>query len=538
MEEKSMGRSFLILSISGILVKLLSALYMPFLVAIIGMKGYGIYSSSYNIFIFIFALTSLGAQPAITKVVREFSVVGNHNDALRTMKIARKYLGIAGIIITVIFFILSDFIVNITNINPNTVLSLKFLTPTIALTTILAAYRGYIQGIEDMKTLAISTVLEQFTNVIISLVFAFVLISVSLEWGSAGGTVGTSIGALVAIIFIMYIYEKNDYEDIAIKNNTVESRTSKKKIVKKLIAYGLPITLVGGMQNAGGLIDTINVQQRLKFAAGFTEDYATELFGILTSYNTLLYVPLTIITALSTAIFTKIIESYVQKNIKELKRQISYSFRITYMIAIPATFGLSILSREIYILLFGDSKGYQLLMYGSIVLIFMSITTIQNTILQGINKLYLVLITAFIGISIKFIINFILVGIPSINILGAIIGSFVSFLVPAIINHKKLQKIFKIRIPIIRQAVPSLLSSISMTIVIWLIRGPLLRILSILEGGRLLTGVIVIILIALGGTIYVIAMITIGGINKRDIDMISPRLYIIIPRFLRKMMKR
>lgn len=536
MEEKSMGRSFLILSISGILVKLLSALYMPFLVHVIGMEGYGIYASSYNVFIFIFALTSLGAQPAITKVVREFSIVGNHKDAVRTMKIARKYLAIAGVIITVVFFMLSDFIVGITNMNPATALALKFLAPTILLTTVLAAYRGYIQGIEDMKSLAISAVLEQFVNVIISLLFAFILVGISLEWGSAGGTVGTSIGALVAIIFIMYIYQKNNYEDIAIRNNKTDSRVSERKIIKKLVAYGLPITLVGGMQNAGGLVDTINVQQRLKFAAGFSEGAATELFGILTSYNTLLYVPLTLITALGTAIFTKIIESYVQKNIKELKKQMSYSFRITYMIAMPAAFGLSILSREIYILLFGSSMGYQLLMYGSIVLIFMSITTIQNTILQGINKLYLVLITAFIGISIKFVINYILVGIDSINILGAIIGSFISFLVPAIINHKKLQKAFKIRIPIIRQALPSLLSSIVMSIVIWICRGPLLRVLSILEGGRVLTGVIAFLLIALGGTIYLITMIIIGGINKKDMDMISPKIYVIIPRFLRKIM--
>ena len=62
------------------------------------------------------------------------------------------------------------------------------------------------------------------------------------------------------------------------------------------------------------------------------------------------------------------------------------------------------LSKEIYqLLLFNLNAGYELLKYGSIVLIFMSITTIQNTILQGINKLYLVLNTAFIGIVIKFI---------------------------------------------------------------------------------------------------------------------------------------
>lgn len=536
MEEKSVGRSFLILSISGMLVKLLSAAYVPFLVAIIGMGGYGIYSTSYNIFIFIFALTTLGAQPAITKVVKEFVIVGNGRDAVRTMKIARKYLAIAGTIITIIFFLISDFIVDITNVNPATALSLKFLAPTIVLTTVLAAYRGYVQGIEDMKSLAISTVLEQLTNVIVSLLFAFILVKVNLEWGSAGGTLGTSIGALVAIIFIIYIYEKNNYEDNAVENNSVKNEISEKKILKKLIAYGLPITLVGGMQNAGGLIDSINVQQRLKFAAGFSETQATELFGILTSYNTLLYVPLTLITALSTAIFTKVIESYVQRNKKELKKQISYSFRITYMIAMPAAFGLSILSKEIYVLLFGNSTGYELLKFGSAVLILMSITTIQNTILQGINKLYLVLMTAFVGITIKFLVNFILVGMPNINILGAIIASFISFFIPAFINHRKLQKIFKVRIPIVRQALPALFSSIIMCIIIWVFKGPFLRIINIFEGGRIFTGVIVILLIALGGVIYLVTMVVIGGIKKRDIDMIYPRLYVLIPRFLRKLM--
>lgn len=56
-------------------------------------------------------------------------------------------------------------------------------------------------------------------------------------------------------------------------------------------------------------------------------------------------------------------------------------------------------------------------MYGSIVLVFMSITTIQNTILQGVNKLYLVLSTAFIGVVLKLILDFILVAIPEVNIL-------------------------------------------------------------------------------------------------------------------------
>ena len=45
MEEKSVGRSFLILSLAGILVKILSAAYVPLLNAIIGQDGIGIYNA-------------------------------------------------------------------------------------------------------------------------------------------------------------------------------------------------------------------------------------------------------------------------------------------------------------------------------------------------------------------------------------------------------------------------------------------------------------------------------------------------------------
>ena len=46
MEEKSVGRSFLILSVAGILVKILSAAYTPLLNGIIGKNGIGIYNAS------------------------------------------------------------------------------------------------------------------------------------------------------------------------------------------------------------------------------------------------------------------------------------------------------------------------------------------------------------------------------------------------------------------------------------------------------------------------------------------------------------
>ena len=177
-----------------------------------------------------------------------------------------------------------------------------------------------------------------------------------------------------------------------------------------------------------------------------------------------------------------------------------------------------------------------MLAYGSIVLIFMSITSIQNTILQGVNKLYLVLTTASIGILIKFVVNFILVGIKDVNIFGAVIGSVFAFLIPAIINHKRIQRLFKIRIPIIKMALVPLLASCVMALSISLCKIPINRFMNIVQGGRAITSIVALMLIAIGGAVYFVAMIFLGGIKKKDLDMISPKLFTLLPRFLRKNM--
>ena len=520
----------MILSFAGIFIKILSAAYVPLLTAVIGSDAYASYSISYTIFTFILAVTSLGAQPAITKVVAEYRAVGNSIDALRAMKISRKYMTIIGVFGTIILLVLAKPIA-LASTWDKSILAIIFLSPTILFSCILSVYRGYMQGIEDMETIGISQIIEQIINV----VFAGILIKISEEMGIAGGTVGTTLGAVVAIIYIIFIYEKREYEEEAYSSNTIEKRHSEKTIARKILMYALPSTLVAALQNSSPLVDAMIVKRRLAIS-GIPKESLEVTYAYLSYFNTLLYVPLALVTALSTAIFPKVISAYTCKNRKELRSNISYSYRITFMITIPSLVGLAILGKEVFNMLFGLNEGYELLMYGSIVLVFMSITTIQNTILQGVNKLYLVLYTAFIGVVLKLILDFILVAIPEINIFGAVIASFVSYLVPTIINHRNLRKIFRVRVPIIKLLLAPIIASLSMGVVIAVIRMPMARLINIFEGGRLMISVETLVMVAIGGMVYLLVMILIGGITKTDLDLISPKVYRIMPRFLRKMM--
>lgn len=535
MEEKSSNRGFLILSAAGIITKVISVFYIPLLQRIIGLPGYGIYQNCYEVFLFAYAVTNLGTQPAIAKVVAEYSAIERPEDAVRTLRISRSILAfISGIISIVLMagaFAISNGIKN-----PDAGYGILMLAPSIFVTTILSSYRGYFQGRSSMKAIAVSQVIEQVINIAVSLGCAYLLMKISVPYGAAGGTVGTSVGALLALGYMMYAFRKEDFEEEAYRGQLNKKKARPKRIIKKLIKYGLPITLSSGLQNFGSLVDMINVNARLAYA-GFSMEKAQELYGVLGRYKTLLNVPLIIITALGATVLPLVSAAMAVKDKKEVRNKTTFAFRMVFLITIPAAVGLSCLSKEIFMLLYGSEEGYNLMLIGSVVLVFMAVAQIQTILLQSMNKLYYVLMTFIIGLIFKVVANYILVGIPEINILGVVFGNFLWFFIPCVLNAPALRKTLRVRIHMFKNILRPLVASGAMALTIYFAKKPIDIILDLLDYNMIVYTLTTLILIMLGGFIYIYVISLIGGLKKKDLDSISIRIYKMLPRFIRENME-
>lgn len=538
MEERSAhsnSRGFLILSIAGLLTKVISVFYIPLLQRIIGLDGYGIYQNCYEVFLFFYAVTNLGTQPAIAKVVAELTALGKHNDAIRTLKIARALLALVGAVLT-LFLMSCAFPIGRLIGNPAASYGILMLAPSIFVTSLLSSYRGYFQGINSMTSIAISQVLEQIINILISLTCAFFLVKISVEYGSAGGTIGTSVGALIACLYMVYIYTIRKFEEDSVEAQGSNKRVRTKHIIKKLFKYGLPITLSAGLQNFGSLVDMVNVNSRLA-AAGFNMQQSQVLYGVLGRYKTLLSVPLIVITALGTTVLPAVSAAMALKNKKEVRIKATFAYKLTFLITIPAAVGLSLLGREVFELLYVTDQGFDLMVIGSVVLVLMAVVQIQTVILQSMNKLYFVLGTFSIGIATKIIANYILVGITEINILGVVAGNFLWFAIPMLLNQRALKKALRTKIPFFRNLTKPLIASGLMGVVIYGMKMPIGIIIQIINGGTILRGITTMIMISVGSFVYVYSIILFKGIKKNDLDSISPRIFIMLPKFLRVKIK-
>lgn len=95
---------------------------------------------------------------------------------------------------------------------PGLAVPLRILAPTIFLVAILGVIRGFFQGQSTMIPTAVSQILEQIVNAIVSIAAgygmmkAFASLPDVAAYGAAGSTLGTAMGALTAVLFMGFLY--------------------------------------------------------------------------------------------------------------------------------------------------------------------------------------------------------------------------------------------------------------------------------------------------------------------------------------------
>lgn len=520
-KEQSMAKGFAVLSVASILVKILSLFFIPIIRSLMGgSAGYQVYYSAYQVFAFVYVLATAGLPVAISKVVTELMTGTDHRQSKRAFRIARLAMMLLGTILTLVLLIFAKPIATATGYEESW-LGIAFIAPNILLCSVLSAYRGYLQGLKNMTPTAISQVAEQCVHLFVSIVAVLLLRNKGVVWMVAGASIGTLAGSVVALLVVYYYYRMQCSAD---QFRTVicsgeNRKTERNQYIRLLVAYSVPITLSAAIQYGGNLIDVFIVKGRL-LAAGLQEGLAETLHGDLSAARQLINVPSSLVTALCVSVLPIIAGLYVQKKKKAAAARAEYAFKLCFIVAVPCTVAMCVFAKPIYQLLgFGDN--YQMLMYMSFSVLLMGIVHLQSSIMQSVNLLYAS--AAFMGVSvvIKAIFNYLLIGIPGLNIFGAVLSTYISYLVPIFLNNQMLIQKRGLKVRIFSTLAPSVIGSAVMLVP----SVPCYILLSKLFGASYFANLISFVLAAVVAVVaYFAVMVKIGGIYKEDIDSISPKI--------------
>ncbi|MEY8352184.1 polysaccharide biosynthesis protein [Lachnospiraceae bacterium 54-53] len=404
-----------ILAAAGIIVRVIGMFYRIPLADILGDEGNGYYSSAFSIYSLLLIVSSYSLPTAVSKMVATRMARREYRNSVQVLKVSLFYGTVVGGIGAAVLWFGADVFANHFLKMPYTSYALKTLAPTIWVIAYLGVFRGYFQGLGTMLPTAISQVLEQIVNAVISVYAASKLFEAGLRsnlvygsgeysyaFGAAGGTIGTGAGAVTALLFlgfILFCYRA------VIKKQARRDRTRHRESVGELsgvlVMTVFPIVLSSVAYNISTVIDN-SIYGNGMASMGMEASQIASNWGVYSGkYHLLFNIPVAIANSLASALIPSLSRAVAERNKGQVISKISMVIRFSMIIAIPATVGLTVLAGPICNLLFSRNDNTELIkmmMYGSVAVVFFSLSTVTNAVLQGINHMQTPLKNAVISL--------------------------------------------------------------------------------------------------------------------------------------------
>lgn len=505
-----------ILAVAALIVRMIGFFYRIPLNNILTDEGNNYYSSAFIIYTFFLMISTYGFPIAISKLVSERLAEKKFKEVQAIFKSALSLGLILGILFSIILWFGADTLAVIGGDHPKAALAIKATAPALLIFSVLSVFRGYFQGMNTMVPTAISQILEQIFNAAFSLILASVLVKKGLEYGAAGGELGTGIGALSALLLLLFVY-KLARRKIFKKNLKKDISNFKKKNIffywKLILTVSIPIIIGTAILNFASIVDMVMFKKAIVFHGGVVLD-ATKLFGLYTTKNQLLInLPVTIAASLAMASIPSISAAVVNGNTDDIRNKIEAAIRGTILIVIPAAVGEFVLAKPIIDMLFTGGNldlAAKLLQVAALSIVFFGLSTVSVGILQGLGKLKIQIWTSSLALLLKVLLNIVLLFVFNLNVYGAVIANIIFSAVYAGLNLYVINKHIPLKLDLQRTVLIPITAAALMGVTCYISY----YLIGILSGSNTAATLISIIISML---VYIIILLKLKGITEKEI---------------------
>ncbi|WP_124727673.1 putative polysaccharide biosynthesis protein [Staphylospora marina] len=456
----------LILSVATLFTKVIGSLFwMPFQ-NIAGDETVGLYRISFPFYTILLMVASAGIPITVSKFVAERMAGGDWFGARRVLKAASLILSLSGLAAFCLLFFGAEFISRHLLENPPTKSSLQVLAFAILIVPLMAVYRGYFQGHQQMMPTGISQVVEQIIRVgaVIGLTWWMVSEGFSKEWVAAGATSGAFLGALGGLAVVLW-YNRRDLT--AHRPRHAEGGNSSAEpllpLAGKILRFAIPISLASLVLPLIGLVDSFTVP-RLLMEIGYDESATNTLFGIYSRGEPFVNVISTFSSALTLALIPAISAHVAKQEWKAVEHKVGQSWLMTLVVSLPCVMMLVILARPLNIMMYRDDEGTTTLMVLAFSAIFSTLAVTSSGILQGLGYNKIPVRHLLIGAAVKSAGNFVF--IPKMGITGSALAMVMAYVVVCALNMWMVLAKTGIRLKWGRQIGKPLLSTLIMSVIL------------------------------------------------------------------------
>ncbi|WP_291632427.1 stage V sporulation protein B [Clostridium sp.] len=423
-------RDSIILTISNLTAGILRFIFTILLSKKLGAEGMGLYSLVMPIYDLFICLICGGMITAISKEASSYYGIHDYGNLNKSVHTTLVFDFVWAILITCLVFLFSPFISTYIIKDQRTLYSIWVICPALIFVALSSIYKGYFYGISNVKVPAIIDIVEKTVRmaIILGIINFFALKNVTATVTAT--YISLSIGELISFIllFIFYKKSKNKFKDYTKK---AEGRA---QLLFNILVVSIPLSINGFLTTAISALSTLIVPRRLVYAGiEYTESLA--LIGKFSGMAmSIVFFPFIIVMSMATILTPDISKSVTKNDYNGLEIRIKEVIKISFLLGI---------STMIVCLCIGDSLGklffdrYDLGTYIRVAALsapFMYMSGSTFGILNGLGKQKALLINSVVTSILELILLYVLLGIPSLNILGYGIAILITSIVSFILN--------------------------------------------------------------------------------------------------------
>lgn len=531
--KKTFFSGVAVLTFSVAVVKIIGLLYKIPMLKYLGAEGMAFFNAAYDIYTMFYMISTAGLPVAVSIMISENRVKGNAANVKKIYRTALLLFFVIGSVGMLAMMLGSEYFAAMIKMD-DSVYCIIAIAPTLFFVCITSAMRGYFQGYQIMTPTAVSQVIEALGKLLIGLFMAKWALDngYSLPVVASFAVLGLTVGVAVSFLYMAIsgmIFSLTGRQRLLTPDKGLGA-DSTSAILGSLVKIAIPITVSSSVMGIARLVDTALMSSRLQ-SIGYSASAANSLYGVYSTMVVPIYsLPPALITGISLSLVPMLTAALETKNREKESMVLSSSLRICTLFAMPCAVGLSLFSRPILELIFSgeaESISYAspLLSILGISVLFACLMTVTNAILQAYKQELKPIISMAVGATLKILFDYILIGIPSINIYGAPISTFICNATVMVMNFAYIKRYASEFDGVIRLFYkPLAASAVSV--------GAAFVGYSVMRGyfgaSRLLT----IIYVALAAVLYLILALFFGAVDGEDIKMLpgGGKIYDLLSR--------
>ncbi len=433
----------MVLSLSGFLSKLCGAVFKIPLTNLVGPEAMGYFGSAYSIYNFLLALATAGIPTGISTMVARSIAKKKYKDISSILKISASIFVVLGAVLSVLGIVFARPLAILMN-SEDAYYCVLAILPAVFFITVVAIFRGFFQGYNNMVPTALSNIIEATFKLVAGYGFAWIL---SLDPANSpavivgGAMAGVTMGTVVSSLFMLlrYLLRGESYRLSSESGEREEAPTPKKVLTKDFLSITFPIMISSVTSNLMSALDAFFVVNRMKLYLDISQ--ANVRWGCYGSMALPIYnLPSFLITSIGTSLVPSISMAYARNDKEGIRSTLDKALKYASILAFGCGFGLSAVSEGAVRLFYGAQSGTNieiaanLLSIISIALVSVGITNVTASILQSVGKAHMSVVSVAVGSLIKTVTTFVMVSFPQINIYGAPLSTNIAYPVVLLMN--------------------------------------------------------------------------------------------------------